>query len=251
MNVLIIEDEKLASERLAKLIQEYDPLINVIGQIDSIKDAILFIENNKDINLIFMDIHLSDGISFDIIEKLETKIPVVFTTAYSEYSLKAFKANSIDYLLKPISISELKTAIDKFKSINQHYQSAKIGVPDILNKAHFKEEKKRFIVKSGSHLQSILLDNIYYFYSKDKITFLHSIDNKKYPIDYSLEEVEELISPTLFFRINRQYIININAIKDITSYSNSRLKLVLKYLEKEEVIVSREKVSLFKGWLNC
>lgn len=250
MNVLIIEDEKLAAERLVKLILEYDPLINVVGQIDSTKDAILFIENNKNIDLIFMDIHLSDGISFDIIEKLETKIPIVFTTAYSEYSLKAFKANSIDYLLKPISTSELNAAIEKFKSINQHYQSA-IKVSNVLNKATFKEEKKRFIVKSGSHLQSITSDNIFFFYSKDKITFLHSIDNKKYPVDYSLEEIEELISSTLFFRINRQYIININAIKDITSYSNSRLKLTLQYLEKEEVIVSREKVSLFKAWLNC
>lgn len=251
MNVLIIEDEKLAADRLENLIKEYDASIFVAGKTDSVKDTVAFLKETNNIDLLFMDIQLADGLSFEIFNELDIRIPIIFTTAYNEYALKAFKVNSLDYLLKPIGLKELTEGMNKYKRVHSHYQSVDKEYAMDVKSMILREEKKRFVVKAGTHIQSVPVEEIQCFYSKEKLSFLCT-KNKKFPIDYSLDQIERLVSSRQFFRINRKYILNISAIKDITQYTNSRLKVTLKnVLQDEELIVSREKVSLFKTWLNA
>jgi len=250
MKIAIIEDEDLARDRLAKLIHDCDSSIEIIARIDSLKGALEFLQSAPEVDLIFMDIQLSDGISFDLFEKMEIPIPVIFITAYSEYTLKAFKVNTIDYLLKPVGAKELKAAIDKFRSINSKYVIAGKNYSKEFKEIIRKDYKTRFIVKAGLNLVPVPVENIICLYSKDGITFLISKDKKRFPIDYSLDQLESLLSPDMFFRVSRQYKINIHYIENIVSYSTSRLKVVLKDLKEEEIIVSREKVPGLKSWLD-
>ena len=251
MKVIVIEDEKLAAERLVDMIHQYDQTIEVAATMDSIKRTVEWFDNNEHPDLAFFDIQLSDGLSFEVFEKTIVDCPVIFTTAFNEYAIRAFKVNSVDYLLKPIDIDELSAAIDKFRKnysgqgvAQQHQVFDK--VLHLLTNNH----KQRFVIKVGEHIRSVVVENILYFYSLEKATFLHTIDDHNYVIDYSLEQVETLVDPAHFFKINRKYMITINAIDDIITYSNSRLKIELKQSDDQDVIVAREKVKQFKKWLD-
>ncbi len=251
MNVLIIEDERLAAERLESLIKQYGADINVVGFCDSVSASVKWFNSNPVPDLAFLDIQLADGLSFEIFEQTIVDCPVIFTTAFDEYAIKAFKVNSIDYLLKPIDLEELSAAIEKFKktqrpeAVPQQHQ-----VFDKVLQMLSHNYKKRFVIKVGEHIRSIPVENILYFYSYEKATFLHTSDNRNYVIDYPLEQLENLVDPGLFFRVNRKYMIAMNSFDDIISYSNSRLKVELLHSDDQDVIVAREKVKEFKNWLD-
>ena len=206
---------------------------------------------NPQPDLAFFDIQLADGLSFEIFEETLVPCPIIFTTAFNEYAIKAFKVNSIDYLLKPIDFEELSTAIDKFKRIRgqQPVVNSQAIFDNVLNMLT-DNYKQRFVVKVGERIKSIQVENILYFYSLEKATYLHTSDDRNYVIDYSVEQLENLVDPNKFFRINRKYLVSLVAIDDIISYSNSRLKIELKHNDEMDAIVAREKVQNFKKWLD-
>jgi DNA-binding LytR/AlgR family response regulator len=250
MKVIIIEDEKPAARRLKRLIADFN--IEVVAMLHSVEESINWLKENQHPDLIFLDIQLSDGLAFEIFEQIPTQSFIIFTTAYDEYALKAFKLNSIDYLLKPIDDEELKVAIEKYQQLYVEHKTSKLDFEDLrrlIFKPTEKEYKKRFTVKVGQHLKSVLIDEIECFYSENKGTFLHTVDNRSYLLDTTLEQLQEILNPAIFFRINRKFYINIHSIKDIISYSNSRLKIYLNHFNELEIIVSREKVNTFKSWL--
>ena len=247
MKVLIIEDENPASQKLIRLLKNIDSNIEIINVLKSVEEAINWFIKNPSPDLIFMDIQLEDGLCFDIFENCRIKAPVIFTTAYDEYAIKAFKVNSVDYLLKPIAQNELKNAIDKFNQIHRinHWQ-----FESIVKQLH-SSKKERFLIKIGEHYKSVSLSNISCFYIRERYTFLFTDGGKNYPVDYSLEQLEQLIDDKLFFRVNRTHIVNFHAIKDVIAYSSSRLKIILiNPVEEDELLVSRERVPDFKNWLD-
>lgn len=251
--VLIIEDEKPAAEWLSQLIRKFDPRISILAHIDSVRDAQEWFQNNTAPDLAFMDIQLADGLSFDIFEKVKVPCPVIFTTAYQEYAIKAFKVNSIDYLLKPIAWEDLEAAFHKFKSqlsIAPAPSSITTEILDKVKEMMHKQYKTRFVIKVGDHLKSIPVEDILFFYSLDKGTYLCTSDYKNYLVDYSLDRISEMVDEQRFFRINRKYILSNQSIADIVVYSNSRLKIKLKKPDEDSIIVSREKVQDFKDWLD-
>jgi len=248
MKVVIIEDEKPAARRLSRMLNEFG--IEPIAMLHSVEESVNWFYNNEHPDLLFLDIQLSDGLSFEIFEEVDVKSAIIFTTAYDEYALKAFKLNSVDYLLKPIDSDELQNAIDQY---NKLQTSAKINfnIEQIKKLVAPSERsyKKRFTVKIGQHLKMISVEAIECFYSENKATNIHTIDNRNYLLEETLEQLEEKLDPALFFRANRTFLVNINAIKDIISYSNSRLKLILNSFSATEIIVSRERVKDFKNWI--
>lgn len=248
MKVLIIEDEKPASQKIIRLLKEINPHIEIIDVLVSVEQSINWFLKNPEPDLIFMDIQLEDGICFEIFETIHIQTPIVFTTAYDEYTLKAFKVNSVDYLLKPIDPEELKNAIDKF---NVYFkQNSYRRFEAIINQMQ-PNKKERFLVKIGEHYRSIQTSKIYGFYIKERCNFIHTDKGKNYPVDYSLDKIEQMIDSKLFFRINRNFIVNFLAIQDIISYSSNRLKIILKdWTENEDIIVSRERVADFKEWMD-
>jgi len=248
MNCLIVEDEKVAAERLSGLIKKYDPTIDITGIVQSVKNAVQWLNTHQAPDLIFMDIQLADGLSFEIFEQTIVKTPVIFTTAYDEYALKAFKVNSIDYLLKPVDLNELKNAIDKFKANNLH-KEIPVQVFDNILHSLTKNYKNKFVIKVGEHIKVFTTEDVQCFYSLEKYTFLQNNSGRDYAISYSLDQLEDLSDPARFFRINRKFIVSLPAITDIVSYSNSRLRVKLKSNDSDELIVSREKVQDFKKWL--
>jgi len=251
MNVLIIEDEKPAARRLNRMLATLD--IDVQTMLHSVEESINWFQNNEHPDLIFLDIQLSDGLSFEIFEEIEVKSAIIFTTAYDEYALKAFKLNSIDYLLKPIDDDELKIAVDKFKENRPKKTDLQVNINDIrklLVNPIDRKFKKRFTIKIGQHIKIIHVDDIECFYSEHKATYIHTKVNRNYLIDGSLEHWQEQLDPEQFFRVNRTFIVHINAIKDIIAYSNSRLKLILNSYSDAEIIVSRERVKDFKSWIS-
>ncbi len=254
MNAIIIEDEKLAAEYLRELIQRYDPGIRVVFEADSVKKTVQWFDAGGKPDLAFLDVQLADGLSFEIFDKTVVTCPVIFTTAYNQYALRAFKVNSIDYLLKPVDQADLKKAIDKFRSgwfkESSDSTTHRLDAIDRILHEFVKTYKSRFVVKVGDHIRPVTVEEILYFYSLEKATFFVTAENRHYPVDYSLEYLEEILDPLLFFRINRKYTISLSAILDIVSYSNSRLKIRLKHSTDEDVIVSREKVSDFRQWLD-
>jgi len=254
MNTLVIEDEKLAAQRLVDLIHRYDSKIKVIGIIDSVEKSVEWFRSSDHPEFVFMDIQLADGLSFEIFEQTEVRSPVIFTTAFDEYTIKAFKVNSVDYLLKPVDYEELAAAMEKFKSnfgptVIDEYKPD-IELYDRLVSQFVHPYKNRFVVKAGLHIRSVPVDNIDYFFICEKSTFICTTEGRSYAVDYYLDRIEQLVDPRLFFRINRKFIISINAVRDIIAYSNSRLKIVLNNPPEEEAIVSREKVKDFKIWLD-
>lgn len=250
MNVLIVEDEGIAADRLCQLLAQIDASIVVMEQLDSVKSVIQWLDNNPKPDLAFFDIQLADGLSFEIFEKTAINCPIIFTTAYDQYAIQAFKVNSVDYLLKPIVEEDLKHALQKFK-MNQ-------APPTLIDPAVLMQMiqqqnqsyKERFVIKVGEHLKSVLTKDVELFYSKDKATYLLSRQAQKFIIDFTLDQVESAVDPQSFFRVNRKYLIHIDAIKDIITYSNSRLKLELNQFAADDLIVSRERVAQFKEWLD-
>jgi len=249
MRVVIIEDEKPAARRLTRMLNEIS--IEPIVMLHSVEEAVNWFYTNEHPDLIFLDIQLSDGLSFEIFEEIEIKSAIIFTTAYDEYALKAFKLNSIDYLLKPIDADELVNAVDKYKNFQVLTKNQGFNIEQIkeLISPLQKNYKKRFTVKIGLHLKMISTKSIECFYSENKATNIHTIDNRNYLIEDTLEQLEAKLQPDIFFRVSRKYFVNINAIKDIISYSNSRLKIILQSYNESEIIVSRERVKDFKNWL--
>lgn len=249
MKVLIIEDEHPASQKLIRLLKETDFPVEVIDILKSVEQSVNWFIRNPAPDLIFMDIQLEDGICFEIFERINIKTPVIFTTAYDEYTLKAFKVNSIDYLLKPISFDELKNAMEKFNQLNG-YKADFTKLEAALNQLHSKT-KERFFIKIGEHYKSVLTANIQCFYIRERCIFILTDSGKSYPVDYSLDRVEQLVDSQIFFRVNRNYIINFSAIRDIIAYSSNRLKIILANGNHEEdILVSRERVSEFKEWMD-
>lgn len=253
IRALIIEDEKPAAEHLQRLISQLNIKIEVETIISSIEDAIAWFKNKPMPDLIFLDIQLSDGLSFELFNHFDITCPIIFTTAYEEYAIKAFKVNSVDYLLKPIKLNDLDYAVNKYmltanslKGLTSETFRSKI---DLIMKMLTNNYKSRFIVNAGIHIKSIDTEKTSMFYSLGKSTFLLDDTGKSYDINYSLEQIEKLIDPDQFFRISRKYIVNIKAITDIITYSASRLQLKVQNSKDDEITVSRSKLKEFKQWL--
>ena len=252
MKVLIIEDERPAAKRLTKMVQKYRVDCDIVGVLDSVEGAVEWLETYKKPDLIFMDVQLADGVSFEIFGQTEVISPIIFTTAYDEYALQAFKVNSLDYLLKPIDPEELEKALCQY---DKYYQNKSKGVDNsvieqLLGTLTKKEYKERFLVKIGQQLTYLKVTDIAYFYSDEGLIFACQENGKRHNLDYTLDQLAETVNPDDFFRINRKIITNLNAIKKIHTYFNSRLKLELAPNTALETIVSRDRVSDFKKWLD-
>ena len=250
MNVIIIEDEKPAARLLQRKLQKLDIIAGTM--LHSVEEAVDWFTNNEHPDLIFLDIQLSDGLSFEIFEKVSISSAIIFTTAYDEYALRAFKLNSIDYLLKPIDEDDLETAVNKFKGRQPKTQPMALDFDQIkrmLANPAEKAYKKRFTIKMGQHLKMIPVEDAECFYSENKGTYIHTADNRDYLLENTLEQLEAELDPTQFFRVSRKFIVHISAIKDIVVYTNSRLKVVLPTYKEDELIVSRERVNDFREWL--
>lgn len=250
MKVVIIEDEKPAARRLSRMLKEIG--IETIVMLHSVEEAVNWFYKNEHPDLLFLDIQLSDGLSFEIFEEIEVKSAIIFTTAYDEYALKAFKLNSVDYLLKPIDADELENAVKKYKKTHSKIVNLGLNIEQIKNLIEplQKTYKKRFTIKIGQHIKMISTETIECFYSENKATNIYTIDNRCYIIEDTLEQLEEKLQPENFYRVSRKFFVNINAIKDIISYSNSRLKIILQSYNESEIIVSRERVRDFKNWID-
>jgi two-component system, LytTR family, response regulator LytT len=252
MKVLIIEDEELAVKKLQKTLAAVDASAEVVGIADSIKGSVEWLQENPSPDLILMDIELADGQSFEIFNLTEVKSPVIFTTSYDEFALKAFKVNSVDYLLKPIQKEELETAMEKYKKTRQA-NSPDINIDSLVKelqqKLQPKEFRKRFLVKNGQKLVSIEVDDISYFYSDGRLNFFKTADNKKFVVDYTMDELEEMLDPERYFRTSRSFYVSIASIEKIDDYFGNRLILQLKPVVDKEALVSREKVTDFKKWM--
>lgn len=251
MNVLIVEDEPLAAAQLAAHISAIQPDAKIVAVCDTVKSTVAWLEKNEAPDLAFFDIHLGDGLSFEIFEKTDFGQPVIFVTAFDQYAIQAFKVNSIDYILKPIDREELKLAFDKFNSREQ--KTEPMLSHDLLNEiiGSFKKQnyKERFLVKIGTRLKVVNTVDILFFYSFQKGTFAKLTDGKDYLLDASLEEIETKVNPARFFRINRKYLVALQAVTDAVAYSNSRLKLKITVTSHDDFLVAREKVKDFKRWL--
>ncbi len=252
MKTIIIEDEKPAARLLQRKLEKLDIKVDVM--LHSVEESIEWFSKNEHPDLIFLDIQLSDGLSFEIFDKIIIKSAVILTTAYDEYALRAFKLNSIDYLLKPIDEDELIIAISKFKNQLQKSEKTPINldfeqIKRMLQNPFEQNFKSRFTVKIGQHLKVFTLDEIECFFSENKGTYIHTIDNRNYLIDGTLEVLENELDPKNFFRVSRKFIIPLRTIKEIQVHSNSRLKVILPTYKEDEVIVAREKVQEFKSWI--
>lgn len=247
MTALIIEDEKPSARHLQRMLESLN--LSVQTLLHSVQEAVEWLSNNAHPDLVFLDIQLSDGLSFEIFDIIPLKSAVIFTTAYDEYALKAFKLNSVDYLLKPIDEDELRTAVEKFRA---RFKTSEpfMDLLSIKNMLQVNERyKTRFTSKIGNHIKVLQAADVECFYSENKGTYLHNSEGRNYLIDMTLEDLEKDLDPKKFFRVSRKFIVSFKGIKDIVSYSNSRLKVKLKYYNEQDIIVSRERVKEFKIWL--
>jgi DNA-binding LytR/AlgR family response regulator len=257
MKVFIIEDEELAVKKLRKTLETVDSTAEVVGVADSIRSSVSWLQNNPAPDLILMDIELCDGQSFEIFDKVEVKSTVIFTTSYDEYALKAFKVNSVDYLLKPVQKEDLQAALTKLQNIKTMYGGQNISpsfnvdnlVKELQLKLQPKEFRKRFLVKHAQKLVSVDIEEIAYFYSDGRLNFFKTYDNRKFVVDYTMDELEEMLDPERYFRISRSFYVSINSIDQIHDYFGNRLLLHLKPAVDKEAIISREKVTDFKMWM--
>lgn len=257
MKILIVEDEELAVKKLTKTINAVDETAEIVGIADSIRGTIDWLENNPTPDLILMDIELADGQSFEVFNLTKVKSPVIFTTSYDEYALQAFKVNSIDYLLKPVQKEDLEAALNKYKQMKNIYKeedkksdlSIDHLIKELQQKLQPKEYRKRFLVKHAQKLVSIDIDEIAYFYSDGRLNFFKTTDNKKYVVDYTMDELEDMLDPQKYFRISRSFYISIDSVDQIHDYFGNRLLLHLKPTVDKEALVSREKVTEFKKWM--
>ncbi len=250
VKVLLIEDEQPAAQRLEKMLAELAPDFNITSRCDSIESSVQYFSNHPMPDLVFLDIQLGDGLSFDIFNQISIPCPIIFTTAYDEYAIRAFEQNSIDYILKPINKEKLQKSIEKFRRVRNNEMatdwSALIEQMNIEKKAY----KQRFLVYVGEHLDSIPTSEIAYFYSIEKSSFLVTSTGKCYPLDYSLDKVEDLVSPMDYFRINRNYIVSFQSIMKINILSKSRIKITIHPLPSEETLISSARTPEFRKWLD-
>ena len=256
MRILIVEDEDLAVKKIRKTLSDVDANADVVGVTDSIFATVDWLQNNPSPDLILMDIELSDGQSFEIFSRIPVKSAVVFTTSYDEYALKAFKVNSIDYLLKPIQKEDLEAELNKYKKMKTMYAgnghnelNMDALVKELQHKLQPKEFRKRFLVKHGQKLVSIEIDEIAYFFSDGRLNFFKTYDNRKFVVDYTMDELEDMLDSQRYFRISRSFYVSVNSIDQIHDYFGNRLLLHLKPPVDKESIVSREKVTDFKKWM--
>ena len=249
MNILIIEDEKPAANRLKQLLADLLPEAKIFGHLDSISTAVAWLEEHAAPDLIFCDIQLADGHSFEIFEQVQVDAPIIFVTAFDQFAIKAFKLNSVDYLLKPLDPEELKKAIQKFRN---RQMPGKLDLLDLKNllQPQTASYKSRFLVKFGEKIQSVPTDDISYFFSAEKVTYLQTREGRKYIMDYTLDQLEQWLDPKRFFRLNRKYIASFDSIAEIYTYSNCRLKIKLGQCDDNDILVSREKVGALKEWLD-
>jgi len=253
VKVVVIEDEHLAAERLTEVIKNCDATFEVVAHCDSVKQTVKWFCENPKPSLVFMDIQLGDGLCFEIFEQVEVACPIIFTTAYNEYAIQAFKVNSLAYLLKPIKLSDLSAAIEKYKASPYFTGESNADLQFLYQKTMqmiTHQYKKRFLIKVGVHIKSIPVDDILFFYSYEKGTFVCTSDGKNYLVDYTLEQLKDLLDPLLFFRINRKYYISVSAIADMLTHSTYRLKLKLYHCSDDDIYVSRDKMQEFKEWLD-
>lgn len=249
MKTIIIEDENLTAKRLEGLLHKYDPFIEVLTILPSVKEAVEWFDKHAAPDLVFMDIHLEDDLAFKIFEKINLSVPVIFTTAYDEYMIQAFKVNSIDYLLKPVNYDELVQALQKFASLKNQF--AQPGMETLLKLIGQKEPeyKSRFMITVGTKIRSIETSEIAYFYSEDKLTFLVTKDGHSLPIDFSLDKLTTLMNPRDFFRISRQFLVSFSSVQTVHTHIKGKLKLDLVPKSKIEVLVSGDRMTDFKEWL--
>ncbi|MBL7875581.1 MAG: response regulator transcription factor [Cyclobacteriaceae bacterium] len=252
--VLIVEDESPAAEKLERYLHRYNEAIEVKGKVESVEEAVQWLEvHQATIDLIFMDIQLKDGVSLDIFKEVKVEKPVIFITAYNEYALNAFKMNGIDYLLKPITFTDLSASLQKAEALGAQLRWSDERTETIsktLNAAVGKTYKNRFMVKLGDHIKSVTSDQISLFFADGRDVYLITDQMRKFIIDYTLESLDEILDPKIFYRVNRSYIVNISAIQDVVVFSNSRLKISPHVKWEPQIIVSREKVGAFKEWFD-
>ena len=254
MKTLIIEDEQFAVDKLIKLIHQYDTSIQILEQLDTVEDSDEWLNHNPPPDLIFLDIHLADGSSFEIFEQTKIQCPIIFTTAYDQYAIKAFQTKGIDYLLKPVKFPDIKRALDKFKEFFEikstlDFSKEMHSLASLLQSQQ-KEYKTRFFIKMGNIIKTISITNVAYFQFEDRLTLLVTKDNHRYPIKHTLDELEEILDPVQFNRANRQFIINVDAIHKIHPWFKGRLKLDLSPKQNADLVVSTDKTKGFKEWLD-
>jgi len=249
---LIIEDEPEAAERLQTLVGELLPSATVLASLDTVASAVRWLKANASPDLVFMDIQLADALSFEIFSQVDVTAPVIFTTAYNEYALKAFKVNSIDYILKPLDKEEVRASLKKLEKLqgppvarDKMLESISLAMQSLT-----KRYKERFVLKVGEHLRSVEVEEILFFFSLEKTTFAQTADGRKHIMDFTMDQLESLLDPGKFFRISRKYIVGLRSIHDMISHGNSRLRLVLKTSDDHDIIVARERVQEFREWLD-
>lgn len=263
MTAFVVEDEPLAARRLTEMLRRQQPPVQVLATADSVEAAVALLEGApQPPEVLFLDIHLADGLSFELFERVPVRCPVIFTTAYDQYALRAFKVNSIDYLLKPIDEDELTAALHKLRAVRQATPAAPVApapafdatvLAQVLQQLQPQQNqyKKQFVVKVGEHLKVVPVEQVSYFFSLEKATFVQTRENRRFVLDQTLEQLEKLLDPQQFFRLNRAYLVHHEAIQDIIHYTNSRLKTVLQPAAPEgDVLVSRERVNAFRQWLD-
>jgi two-component system, LytTR family, response regulator LytT len=256
MQILIIEDERLAMEKLVNTISQIDPAHVIVGKLDSIESSVAWLKTHPSPDIILLDIELADGQSFEIFNQVEVTCPVIFTTSYDEFAIKAFSVNSIDYILKPVKKEALAAGFQKLGRLKSMFSQAAMVLPDfkyvfreITKQVLPKEYRQRFLVRHGQRLVSIEIGNIAFFYTEEKLNFFRTKDNSKYVVDYTIDELETFVDPKKYFRINRQFLIAIDSVKNIHNYFNGRILLHLVPEIDKEVIISRERVNDFKDWM--
>ena len=252
MEILIIEDEQLGAEKLARMLQSIDPTAEIVGNTRSIESSVQWLLEHKHPDIILMDIELTDGQSFEIFNHVAIKSMVIFTTSYDEYALKAFKLNSVDYLLKPVKKEELKTALDKYHQWKQKFSAPALNIEQLITELNRKQSKawrSRFLVKQGQKLVSVETNDIAYLYAEGRLSYMVTWSKQKYVLDYTIEELEQMLDPQQFYRANRGFIIQVKSVAQIHNYFNGKLKLELQPVTDKEVLVSREKATEFKEWM--
>lgn len=252
MKILILEDEPLAAKRIESLVKSVEPTAEILAKLESVRSAVKWFQEHSQPDLILMDIQLADGLSFELFQQVDITAPIIFTTAYDEYAIRAFKVNSVDYLLKPIEKDELEAAFDKFKHQQQDTSQDQMGkvLETLLNQNQRTEWKSRFLLKAGARFDVVEVADVAYLYAEDKVVFLVTKDQKKYFVDDTLDELEQKLNPKNFFRLNRKYFSQISSIERIEPHFNGRLKIKLRHRDDDDIYVSREKAEAFKKWLD-
>ncbi|MCB0488362.1 MAG: LytTR family DNA-binding domain-containing protein [Cyclobacteriaceae bacterium] len=254
LNVLIVEDETPAADKLERYLKKYSEGISILHRIDTVKESVEWLRDHQaEVDLIFMDVQLKDGISFSIFQEIKIEKPIIFITAYNEFALDAFKVNSIDYLLKPITFTDLSVSLKKMESLSSQLrwnEEKNKTITQNLSGSPAKSYKNRFMVKLGEHIRSITSEEISFFFADGRDVYLITNQLRKFIIDYTLEGLDEILDPKQYYRVNRSYIVNISSIQDVVVYSNSRLKITPNIKWEKEIIVSRDKVNDFKQWFD-